>query len=87
MKNFFLKAKFITLLNMAADDMVALELLQDDMTVQSLETAAIRLLDDPALREEQCKAQDRALQAMGYGSAPAATLAAEAIFSIVHSTT
>ena len=85
MKNFFLKAKFITLLNMAADDMVALELLQDGMTVKALEAGAIGLLDDPVLREEQCKAQDRALQTMGYGGTPAAMLAAEAILSVVRS--
>ena len=79
LKTFFFKAKFITLLNMAAGRMVALELLQDDMTPEKLEVAASKLLDSAALREEQSKAQDKALQAMGYGGQAAAFVSAKAI--------
>lgn len=79
LQTFFLRARYITLLNMAADKMVALELLQGAMTPEALVLHSQKLLDDPALRESQCAAQDEALRLMGYGGRPAAALSAEAI--------
>lgn len=83
LKIFLLKAKFITLLNMAANKMVALELVQNDMTVEALVAGAANLLDTPLAREAQCKAQDEALNLMGFGGVSAAVLSADTILASI----
>lgn len=81
LKNFFLKAEYITLLNMAAGKMVAPEFLQNAFNAEVLAREAGALLASKSARKRQMAEQDEALMKMGYGHAPAATLAAEAIFS------
>ena len=81
LKTFFFKAKFITLLNMAADKMVAREFLQGEMTSAALADEATRLLDDAEARDAQCAAQDEALRVMGFGTKSAQLISAEAILA------
>ena len=81
LKTFLFKAKFITLLNMAADAMVAPEYLQDEMTAEAMADEALRLLNDRALLEKQVGKQDAALARMGLGGRSAQSLSAEAILS------
>lgn len=76
---FLFKAKFATLMNVAADAEVAPELLQTRFTAENLARAAAPLLDDESLREEQVRRQDEALALMGRGGRPAAEVAAEAV--------
>lgn len=80
---FLFKGKFVTLMNVAADREVAPELLQTKFTPESVATAAAPLLDDPAAREEQVRAQDEALALMGRGGRPAAEIAADAVFKVM----
>jgi len=81
LKNFLIKAKYITLLNMAADEMVAPEFLQNAFTGSALANAAAGLFDNPDVLERQKMAQDAALLKMGYGDEPAASIAAKAILA------
>jgi len=81
LKNILMTANYITLLNMAADEMVAPELLQNAFTGDALAKAATRLLDHPEALERQREAQDAALLKMGYGGEPAASIAAKAILA------
>ena len=57
--------RFITLFNIAADEAVAPELIQDDCTGKKLAAELALRLDDPALRARQIAAQDAALEKMG----------------------
>lgn len=79
LRTFFFKAKFITLLNMAADKMVAREYLQGKMTADTLAAEALRLLDDKVALKRQVDAQNGALASMGFGMRSAQSLSAEAI--------
>jgi lipid-A-disaccharide synthase len=81
LKTFFFKAKFITLVNMAADKMVAREYLQSQMTVKAISGEALRLLRDGKALEAQIQAQDAALAKMGFGERSAQSLSAEAILA------
>lgn len=76
---FLFKARFVTLMNVAAGREVAPELLQTKFTPARLAAAAAPLLDDPAARAAQIAAQNRALDAMGRGARPAAEIAADAV--------
>lgn len=80
---FFFKAKFATLMNVAADAEVAPEFLQTRFTVANLVAAAGELLDDDDLREEQVRRQDEALALMGRGKTPAAEIAADAVLDVM----
>ncbi|MEM7767604.1 MAG: lipid-A-disaccharide synthase [Pseudomonadota bacterium] len=73
----------ITLLNIAAGDTeIVPEFVQTRFTPERLAGAAIALLKDPAAAAAQIAAQDDALGLMGYGEAPAAELAADAILAL-----
>ncbi len=78
------KGKYATLMNVAADAEVAPELIQTKFTAQNVAAAAAPLLDDPALREEQVRLQDAALEKMGRGKTPAADIAAGAVLSVLN---
>jgi lipid-A-disaccharide synthase len=78
---FLFKAKFVTLMNVAAGKEVAPEILQTKFTPANLAAAAAPLLDDPARREEQVRGQDEALALMGRGKRPAAEIAADAVLA------
>ena len=76
-KHLLMKADYITLLNMAAGEMIVPELLQNAFTGSALAEIGGRLLADADLRKIQIAAQHEALGKMGYGGRPAAELAAE----------
>jgi lipid-A-disaccharide synthase len=80
---FLFKGKFATLMNVAADREVAPELIQTTFTPERIAAAAAPLLDDPAAREEQVRAQDEALALMGRGGRPAAEIAADAVLKVM----
>ena len=77
------RTRFITLINIAADQAIAPELIQDHCNGPELAEALKQRLDDPDLRIAQVKAQRRALEALG-GRGPApAVRAADAILEIL----
>jgi lipid-A-disaccharide synthase len=73
------RTRFITLINIAADQAVAPELIQDECTGRRLAAELARRLDDPAFRQAQIEAQARALDALGGKGPPPAERAADAI--------
>ncbi len=80
---FLFKSKYATLMNVAADAEVAPEFIQTRFTPENIARAAAPLLDDPAAREQQVRAQDEALALMGRGDRPAAEIAAEAVLAVI----
>jgi lipid-A-disaccharide synthase len=80
---FLFKAKYATLMNVAADAEVAPEFLQTRFTAENMASAAAILLDDPAAREEQVRRQDEALEKMGRGGRPAAEIAADTVLQVM----
>ncbi len=78
--------RFITLINIAADEAIVPELIQDDCTGPRLAEALTGRLDDAELRGRQIKAQTRALEALG-GRGPApAVRSADAILEMLSPT-
>lgn len=80
---FLFKAKYSTLMNVAADAEVVPELIQTRFTPENVAAAAAPLLDDESAREEQVRRQDEALALMGRGGAPAADIAADAVLKVM----
>ena len=78
-----LKAKYATLMNVAADAEVAPEFLQTRFSAENLARAAAPLIDDEDAREEQVRLQDDALAKMGRGGTPAAEIAADAVLGVM----
>ena len=73
----------ITLFNIAAGEIVAPELIQDDCTPQALAREIALRLEDPALRARQVAAQFAALETMGRGGPDPSDAAADAILKIL----
>lgn len=82
---FLFKAKYATLMNVAADAEVAPELIQTSFTAENVARAAAPLLGDAAAHDAQVRAQNDALHLMGRGGRPAAEIAADAILSTLSS--
>jgi lipid-A-disaccharide synthase len=80
---FLFKGKYVTLMNVAADDEIAPELLQTKCTPAEIARAAAPLLDDEDAREHQVRRQDEALALMGRGDRPASEIAAEAVLAVM----
>ncbi|MEM9668617.1 MAG: lipid-A-disaccharide synthase [Pseudomonadota bacterium] len=80
---FLLKSKFITLINVAADDEVIPEFLQHDFNAETLVSKARMLLSNEAHRQSQISAQHDALKKMGLGALPAAEIAAAEIIEVL----
>lgn len=80
---FLFKAKYATLMNVAADAEVAPEFIQTRFTAHNLVRAAGALLDDADLREDQVRRQDEALARMGRGARPAAEIAADTVLRVL----
>jgi lipid-A-disaccharide synthase len=80
---FLFKAKYATLMNVAADAEIAPEFIQTRFTAENVARAAAALLDDDDLREEQVRRQDEALALMGRGGRPAAEIAADAVLGVL----
>jgi len=72
-------ARFITLLNIAADREAAPEFVQERFTAPALARALGQLMDDPDARTAQVQAQFEALARLRHGARPAAEVAAEAV--------
>jgi lipid-A-disaccharide synthase len=77
------KAKFATLMNVAADREVAPELLQTRFTPANIARYAAPLLDDSAKRAAQIAAQNTALDQMGRGGRAASEIAADAVLNVM----
>jgi lipid-A-disaccharide synthase len=73
----------VTLFNIAAQDFVAPEMIQDDCNGPALAREVALRLDDPVLRAAQVERQNAALDRMGRGGPDASEAAAEAILAIL----
>lgn len=82
---FLFKAKYATLMNVAAAAEVAPEFIQTRFTAENIARAAAPLLDDEDAREDQVRRQDEALALMGRGSRPAAEITAETVLNVMKS--
>ncbi|THD59769.1 lipid-A-disaccharide synthase [Phenylobacterium sp.] len=78
-----LRTRYITLFNIAAQDFVAPELIQEACTGENLAREAALRLDDPELRARQVAAQYAALDKMGRGGPDPSEAAADAVLKIV----
>ncbi len=77
------KTKYATLFNIAAQDFVAPELIQDRCTGEALAAELALRLDDRALRETQVRRQFEALDKMGRGLPDPAEKAADAVLKVL----
>jgi lipid-A-disaccharide synthase len=75
--------RYATLFNIAADEEVAPEFLQERCTGENLAKAVAARLDDPALRADQVARQFAALDRMGRGGGDPAEKAADAVISVL----
>jgi lipid-A-disaccharide synthase len=78
-----LQQDYITLINIAAGEAVAPELLQHDCTGPKIAGAAGQLLDDPARRSRQIASQNAALAKMGRGGPDPAERAADVVIEML----
>lgn len=76
-------ARHVTLFNVAADERIAPELIQNDATPEKLATAVARLLNDPAAAADQARRQTAALDLMGRGGPDPSELAANAVLGVI----
>jgi lipid-A-disaccharide synthase len=77
------KSPWVTMFNIAAQAMVAPELLQYDCTGPKLAAAIAERLDDPALRGRQVAAQHAAVEKMGRPDGDPAEKAADAVLRVL----
>ncbi|HWE45575.1 MAG TPA: lipid-A-disaccharide synthase [Caulobacteraceae bacterium] len=75
--------RFGTLFNIAADEEIAPEFIQNDCTGPNLAKAVSERLDDPQLRADQVARQYAALQMMGRGAGDPSELAADALLAFL----
>jgi lipid-A-disaccharide synthase len=78
-----IRTRYVTLFNIAAQDFVAPEMIQDDCNGPALAREVALRLDDPVLRAAQVERQNAALDRMGRGGPDASEAAAEAILAIL----
>ena len=74
-----IRTKYVTLFNIAAQDFVAPEMIQDNCNGPALAREVARRLDDPDLRREQAARQNAALLKMGRGGPDPSDAAADAV--------
>lgn len=79
-------AKHITLFNVAADDRIAPEFIQNEATPTLLAAAVGRLLNDPAAAADQAHLQTAALDLMGRAGPDPSELAADAVLRVIAET-
>ena len=77
------KPRWVTLFNIAAQETIAPELLQDACTGEALAAEVARRLDDSALRAAQVAAQNAALDRMGRGMPDPSEAAADALLAFL----
>jgi lipid-A-disaccharide synthase len=78
-----IRTPYITLFNIAAQEFVAPELVQDDCNGPALAAAVEARLADPSLRERQIGRQFEALDRMGRGGPDPSEAAAEALLGLM----
>lgn len=78
-----IRTPWVTLFNIAAQDFVAPELIQDDCNGPRLAREIATRLDDPEFRARQTAAQFAALDRMGRGGPDPSEAAAEAVLAVV----
>jgi lipid-A-disaccharide synthase len=78
-----IRTPYITLFNIAAQEFVAPELVQDDCNGETLADAVEARLADPALRQRQIARQFEALDKMGRGGPDPSEAAAETVLKLV----
>ena len=78
-----IRTKYVTLFNIAAQDFVAPELIQDACNGPTLAREIARRLDDPELRRLQAQRQAEALLKMGRGGPDPNEAAATAVLELV----
>ena len=76
-------ARHITLFNIAADQRIAPEFIQNDATPEKLTAAIGRLLSDPAAAADQAARQTAALDLMGRNGPDPSELAADAVLRVI----
>lgn len=79
----FVTAKYITILNLAADREIAPEFIQDDATPEKLAQAVLERLTDPEMAKVQADAQTKALNQMGRSGPHPSDLAADAVLKVL----
>lgn len=79
----FFTGKYATLFNIAADEEIAPELIQNDATPERMAAEVGRLLDDPAARADQAARQTAALDLMGRRAPDPSELAAGAVLKVI----
>jgi lipid-A-disaccharide synthase len=82
-RRLLLRTKWVTLFNVAAQDFVAPELIQEACNGETLAREIARRLDDPDLRRRQAAAQYAALDKMGRGGPDPSEAAADAVMKIL----
>lgn len=81
--NFMLKSRFITLVNIALDQAIVPEFIQDGLTPEAVASAVTHLLSDPAAHARQVSLLDQALTQMGRDDPPMAQRAAKALVALL----
>ena len=81
--NFMLKSRFVTLVNIALDQEIVPEFIQDKLTPDAVVAAALTLLSDPKAHARQVALLDQALSRMGRNDPPMAQRAAEALIKML----
>jgi lipid-A-disaccharide synthase len=81
--NFMLKSRFVTLVNIALNQPIVPELIQDKFTPQAVTDAVSILLRDRAAHERQVSLLDKALAKMGRDDPPMAQRAALALLGML----
>lgn len=78
-----IRTKWVTLFNIAAQDFVAPELIQDECNGPNLAREVARRLDDADMRERQAARQSEVLLKMGRGGPDPNEAAADAVLGLV----
>jgi lipid-A-disaccharide synthase len=78
-----LKSRFVTLVNIALDQEIVPELIQDKLTSEAVVEAATQLLTDPKAHARQVALFDQALKKMGRDDPPMAERAAKALLDML----
>ena len=78
-----IRTKYVTLFNIAAQDFVAPEMIQDDCNGAALAHEVALRLDDPDLRRSQAARQSEALLKMGRGGPDPSEAAAAAVLAAI----
>jgi len=78
-----IRTKYVTLFNIAAQDFIAPELIQDDCNGPALAREIALRLDDPVLRQTQVARQTAALLKMGRGGPDPNEAAADAVLALL----